>query len=64
PKPISVADGRTLNAIGRGDIVIELPNGKECTSITLRDVLYVPDIAFTLISTTRILKAGMRIVMD
>ncbi|KIK76735.1 hypothetical protein PAXRUDRAFT_43611, partial [Paxillus rubicundulus Ve08.2h10] len=50
PKPIKVADGRTLSATGRGDIIIELPKGQERTSITLRDVLYTPDIAFTLIS--------------
>ncbi|KIK32346.1 hypothetical protein CY34DRAFT_28312, partial [Suillus luteus UH-Slu-Lm8-n1] len=58
PKPINVADGRTLHAVGRGDVEIELPNGQARSRVTLKDVLYTPNIAFTLISTSRIVRAG------
>ena len=43
---ITLGDGSTLQAAGRGDVVlrVKLPRGKieECT---LHDVLYVPDLA-------------------
>ncbi|KAF8833827.1 hypothetical protein BDN67DRAFT_868226, partial [Paxillus ammoniavirescens] len=35
PKPIRIADGHTLHATGRGNILIQLPNGQECTNVTL-----------------------------
>ncbi|KAH7917350.1 hypothetical protein BV22DRAFT_991660, partial [Leucogyrophana mollusca] len=35
PKPIIAADKRTFEAIGKGDILIELPNGKNTTTIRL-----------------------------
>ena len=50
--------------MGKGDVVIELPKDNECSNITLKDTLYVPDIALTLISTTHIVKAGFAIYME
>ena len=48
---ITLGDGSTLQAAGRGDVVlrVKLPRGKieECT---LHDVLYVPDLAYNLLS--------------
>jgi hypothetical protein len=63
PKPIRIADGRTLHATGRGNVMIQLPNGQECSKVTLIEALYVPDLAFTLISTSRIVNAGMSVIM-
>jgi hypothetical protein len=48
PKLICTADGRSVQAIGEGDMVIELPNGPEHTTIRLKNVLYAPKMAFTL----------------
>jgi hypothetical protein len=64
PKPINVADGQTLHALRRGDVEIELPNGKAHTRVTLKDVLCAPNIAFTLISTSQIMSAGLSIHME
>ena len=50
PKPISTADNRTFEAVGKGDIHIRIPNGDGFTLVTLHDVLYALNIAFTLIS--------------
>jgi len=58
PKKISAADNRTFDAIGKGNLHIRIPNGDGFTPVTLRDALYAPSIAFTLISLSRADKAG------
>ncbi|KAF8834172.1 hypothetical protein BDN67DRAFT_872667, partial [Paxillus ammoniavirescens] len=64
PKPICIADGRTLHTIGQGDIMIDVPNGQACSCVALKNALYAPDIAFTLISTSCIVNAGMTVLME
>jgi len=58
PKKISAADNRTFDAIGKGNLHIRIPSGEGFTPVTLRDALYAPSIAFTLISLSRADKAG------
>ena len=58
PKAISAADSRTFKAVGKGSIQIQIPNGEDSTTVTLRNVLYAPTIGFTLISLSRADKAG------
>ncbi|KIK32339.1 hypothetical protein CY34DRAFT_31590, partial [Suillus luteus UH-Slu-Lm8-n1] len=62
PQKIHTADGSTLDAIGRGDVDIDLPLGNERTNVTLKNALYAPKMAFTLISTTRITSAGLAVL--
>ena len=64
PKPVKMVKGQNIFAMGKGDVVIELPKGNKGSNITLKDSLYVPDIALTLISTTCIVKAGFAINME
>ena len=45
-----MADGRTLKALGIGDVRIELPNGSNKMQALLKDAIHAPDMAFTLIS--------------
>lgn len=40
--PIQATDKHTFEAIGRGDLPIEVPNGKSMTQILLTNVLYAP----------------------
>jgi hypothetical protein len=56
--PIYAADGHTFEVIGRGDVQTELPNGRYSTKTTLQDALYAPAMAFTLISASRLDRAG------
>lgn len=58
PHPVGAADGRSFYATGCGDMVVDLPNGSQRTRATLKDVLYAPNLSFTLISVTRLDKAG------
>ena len=58
-EPIRAADGRTFSALGKGDLKIYLPNGNQKpTPITLKNVLYSPHMAFTLISVSCVDRAG------
>ena len=59
--PIRTADGKTVQATGTGDIEITLPNGKEQSTVILKGALCAPDLAFTLISVSCLLKAGCRV---
>jgi len=58
PHPIQAADKRTFDAIGRGDLPIEVPNGKTTTCILLTNVLYAPSMGATLVSISRLTRAG------
>ena len=61
-EPIRAADGRTFSALGKGDLKVNLPNGNQKTTpITLKNVLYSPHMAFTLISMSCVDRAGFSI---
>jgi hypothetical protein len=53
-----------FRALGQGDVVIELPNGSAKTTFTLKDVLYSPDMCFTLISLSRMVRADFKLEFD
>jgi len=58
PKPITMADKHTFEAISKGSLLITLPNGQLSTKILLKDVLYAPKMGVTLISISRLTAAG------
>jgi hypothetical protein len=58
PRSIMAADKRTFYAVGTGDLKIEVPNGESLTPILLKDVLHAPDMGITIVSISRIAKAG------
>ena len=55
---ITTADGRKLKAIGMGDLDIELLNGLKTMNMTFKDTVHAPDMAFTVISISRLYKSG------
>ena len=59
---ITTADGHTLRAVGAGDVHIELPNGTKRTKAILKEAVYAPDMAFTLISVSWLDNAGSSII--
>jgi hypothetical protein len=61
PQDVRTADGTCISALGRGDVEIELPLGEARTTVTLRNALYTPKMALTLISTHRIAAAGFAV---
>ncbi|KAG1734064.1 uncharacterized protein EDB91DRAFT_1057120 [Suillus paluster] len=58
PHAIEAANKHTFDAIGRGDLPIKIPNGKNKTHILLTNVLYAPSMGATLISISRLTHAG------
>jgi hypothetical protein len=64
PKPISAANNQTFDAIGEGNIQVEIPNGENFTLVTLCNVLYAPNVAFTLISLSQADKAGYSTLIE
>ena len=59
PESITAADKRYFQAIGKGDLCIQVPNiDSNSTSILLKDVLHCPDMGLTLISVAKIATTG------
>jgi hypothetical protein len=63
PRPIKAADHALFNATGVGTMKITMPNGDATTSVTLQNVLYCQDLAFTLISLSCCDKAGFTVLL-
>ena len=61
---LNATDGHTLKAIGMGDVHIELPNGLKQTKAILKNVVYTPDMAFTLISISRLDEANCAVMSN
>ena len=62
PKPIRAVDKRTFNAIGKGDLRVDVPNGTQSSTIVLKNVLHCPSVGPTLISISKIAAAGATVV--
>jgi hypothetical protein len=58
PRAIAAANKTKFNAIGMGDMVIDVPNGGTASKMRLTEVLYSPEIGYTLVSIGRIDDAG------
>ena len=63
-REITTADGRTLTAVGVGDLQLELPNGSGKTKTIFKNAIHAPEMAFTLISISRLDKAGYSITFN
>ena len=61
---ITTADGWILKAVGIGDIHIDLPNGNKHTPALLKNTVYAPDMAFTLISVGHLNKANCSVTFQ
>ena len=61
---ITMADRCLLSAIGIGDLYIELPNGSGKTKAIFKNAVHAPEMAFTLISISRLNKASYSITFD
>ena len=56
--PITAVNKTYFQAVGRGDIEVVLPNGKETMRMLLRNVLHCPGITFTLVSMSVMDRTG------
>src|SRR3984893_5036168 len=58
PRPVTAADGGEFNGVGCGDMPLEVINGLRTTKLLLKNVIYSPKLAFTLISIGRLDDSG------
>ena len=63
PKVVKVADKTIFLATGVGCMKIDIPNGKDNTSIMLKNVLYCPELGYTLVSLAKCDTAGFMILL-
>ena len=64
PVPITAADKRVFQATAKGKMIVHIPNGDKGTSkVFLLDALYSASMGVTLVSISRIAKAGSTVVL-
>ena len=61
-RDITTADGRTVKAVGMGNMHIELPNGSKRTKMVFKNAVHSPEMAFTLLSISKLDKSGHKVV--
>jgi hypothetical protein len=57
-KPLRAANQGSFSAVGVGEIVIDVPNGVEASQLRLTEVLYSPEVGYTLVSIGRLDERG------
>ena len=63
PQPITAANKGVFYASGISNLKIDIPNGTEVSPITLKDVLYAPDISMTVIAICKIEDTGYSVTI-
>jgi len=58
------SNSQVFHAIGQGDIYVDVPNGAAYSKVLLQNALHVPDMAFTVVSLGRVMKAGYLVEFD
>ena len=61
---ITTADRRLLDAIGMGELELGLPNGSGKTKTVLKNAIHAPKMVFTLISISRLNRAGYSVTFN
>jgi len=54
PKLFTAANQQKFSATGVGDLIIEIPNGVEISKLCLTEVLYSPEVGYTLVLIGRL----------
>ena len=55
---ITIANGKSLKAVGMRDLHLELPNGSKKTKVISKNTIHTPNMAFTFISISILDRAG------
>ena len=63
PKGVKAADKTIFMATGIGHVKIDMPNGRDSTTVTLKDVLYCPDLGYTLVSLAKCDTTGFMVTL-
>jgi hypothetical protein len=58
PKTFNATNQQKFDAVGKGDMVIEVPNGVDASKLQLTEVLYSPEVGYMLVSIGRLDECG------
>ncbi len=58
PKSFLAANKQTFSVIGKGGMVINIPDGADISQLRLTDVLYSPEVGYALISIGKLDEKG------
>ncbi|KAJ3511824.1 hypothetical protein NLJ89_g3875 [Agrocybe chaxingu] len=58
PKTFHAANKQSFSAMGRGEMVIDVPDGVDASQLQLTEVLYSPEVGYTLVSIGRLDEKG------
>ena len=58
PKTFNAANKQQFDAVGQGEMIIEVPNGLDASKLRLTEVLYSPEVGYTLVSIGQLDKCG------
>jgi len=58
PRHFCAANKQSFSTIGKGELVIDIPNGSETSQLRITGVLYLPKVSYTLVSVGRLDEAG------
>ena len=61
PMSFSAANKQRFKASGKGEMVIDIPNGVEISQLRLTEVLYSPEVGYTLVSIGRLDEKGFSV---
>ena len=62
-KAVKAADQTIFMETGVGHMKVDIPNGNENTAVTLKDMLYCPDLGYTLVSLAKCDMASFTVVL-
>jgi len=60
PKSFRAANQQNFKAVGKGEMIVEVPNGVDTSELRLTEVLYSPEVGYTLISSGQLDKCGFQ----
>ena len=58
PKRFRAANQQAFSAIGQGELLVDIPNGSETSTLRLEDAFYAPNVGYTLVSIGQLDDAG------
>ena len=64
PKIFQAANKQTMSAVGMGEMIINVPNGADISQLRLTEVLYSPEVGYTLVSVGQLDEKGFKITFS
>ena len=64
PKSFQAANKQSINAVGMGEMTIDVPNGTTMSQLKLTEVLYSPQVGYTLMSVGCLIEKGFSITFS